>query len=261
MCALRHTARNRHEYICPIASVSERVATDSSNRHDTCHDQRIHMRGLIVVALLVALFGAACAQLIVKKETLDSRNGVYGIRVSYKKQGASSVTDVKIKDSLPETLELVSGKLSISGPAVRCFFSFCLMFQAMREHSWRCAVGAGAAMVDTRKCRQLCRRGTESWACAALTSWASHQRTLCRACRCCAVAVALATMAWLTRVSVAAHEGLPTQRLLRAPCRSGVLAGQPHIRDYVSGRYGHIPARGRQRGHVPHSQVRGAQVR
>lgn len=80
------------------------------------------MRGLLLVALLVA--AASAQQLMVKKSLVSSHNGLYTISVSYKK-GVAAVTDVRIKDSLPEHLELVSGDLNTAGPNVwNVFFSF-----------------------------------------------------------------------------------------------------------------------------------------
>lgn len=194
--------------------------------------QQSVMRGLVVVALLVALFGAACAQLIVKKETLGSRNGVYGVRVSYKKQGASSVTDVKIKDTLPDSLELVSGKLSVSGPAVRAFFRV----RCPERHWSACGAdwhayrrrrkggpsnaSSGSGM-RTRPGRA--RHLTRPW-------WRTARRRvrLARPSTCGARARGLAWPLTLV-VAVAAYQGVSAQRLLRAPCRSGVLAGKPHV--------------------------------
>jgi hypothetical protein len=90
--------------------------------------------------LTVACGSVASSQSIVaKKEFISERNGLYTIRVAYKKGSSGVATDVKIKDALPEYLELVSGELAVSGPNVSlpwlCFFVFFLLMasRAARE--------------------------------------------------------------------------------------------------------------------------------
>ncbi len=89
--------------------------------------------------LTVAFGSVASSQSIVaKKEFVSERNGLYTVRVAYKKGSSGVATDVKIKDSLPEYLELVSGQLAVSGPnvsfaLVRCLFSSHLSVRAARQ--------------------------------------------------------------------------------------------------------------------------------
>jgi hypothetical protein len=71
---------------------------------------------------LAVLCSIACSQSVVtKKEFVSEKNGLYTIRVSYKKGTGSAVSDVRIKDTLPEYLDLVSGQLVTTGPNVRGF--------------------------------------------------------------------------------------------------------------------------------------------
>ena len=75
------------------------------------------MRGLICV--LVALTVSVSAQqLVAKKEFVSHANGLYTIRVSYRQGSEGVVSDVSIKDSLPDYLELASGNLNAKGPNV-----------------------------------------------------------------------------------------------------------------------------------------------
>eukprot|EP00178_Gracilaria_changii_P004851 TRINITY_DN17879_c0_g1_i1.p1 TRINITY_DN17879_c0_g1~~TRINITY_DN17879_c0_g1_i1.p1 ORF type:complete len:175 (-),score=36.68 TRINITY_DN17879_c0_g1_i1:36-560(-) len=68
------------------------------------------------LALLLALAAVGSAQVFAKKEFVSERNGLYTIRVSYRKGTGSPVSDVRISDSLPEHLELAQGQLSANGP-------------------------------------------------------------------------------------------------------------------------------------------------
>jgi hypothetical protein len=94
----------------------------------------------VAVLLIAMTLLAVCqAQVVAKKELLGESNGLYTIRVGYKKTSGAAVSDVRIKDSLPEHLELVQGKLATNGPNVSAFcgvpvdcdsshFAFCLLF-------------------------------------------------------------------------------------------------------------------------------------
>jgi hypothetical protein len=81
--------------------------------------------------MTVLVCSVACSQSVVaRKEFVGERNGLYTVRVSYKKGSGSAVSDVRIKDTLPEYLDLVSGQLSTTGPNVkqRIFFFFFFFF-------------------------------------------------------------------------------------------------------------------------------------
>jgi hypothetical protein len=96
------------------------------------------MRGLAL--LLVAVLSVAVGQLSVTKQVLGSHNGLYTIRVSYKKfAGASLITDLKIRDSLPEKLELVSGKLHLSNVVVSGYSLFLISCGVCCSHALHCS--------------------------------------------------------------------------------------------------------------------------
>eukprot|EP00005_Dracoamoeba_jomungandri_P005969 CAMPEP_0174261104 /NCGR_PEP_ID=MMETSP0439-20130205/11233_1 /TAXON_ID=0 /ORGANISM="Stereomyxa ramosa, Strain Chinc5" /LENGTH=187 /DNA_ID=CAMNT_0015345525 /DNA_START=51 /DNA_END=614 /DNA_ORIENTATION=+ len=67
---------------------------------------------LIVLFGVFALYGAV----EVKKVVEGSANGVYTIAVGYKSSGTGNAKDILISDSLPSTLELVSGELVAKSP-------------------------------------------------------------------------------------------------------------------------------------------------
>ena len=80
------------------------------------------MRAAIFLAVLAVLAVTSVAQqVIAKKEFVSVSNGLYKIRVSYRKGSGGLVSDVRIRDSLPEHLELVNGRLDVEGPNVRFF--------------------------------------------------------------------------------------------------------------------------------------------